>query len=238
MNTTAMTTTLLITTRTEMSREVSTLAGRHPITSRAPDQVTSLEWHEARLVLIDHDDLPAVMSRGLPSRDDVMVVHRGEPADMNWRRAVDLGVDRLLVLPDAADYLERRIAAASQPGAVICAVVGAATESAAYAAALAVAAAREGLATALLNMRTAPGPITTRLQRYKPTRPVRPGGDLLEYTAGERGRVPADDLARTLSSLAARRDLIVIDCAEADDLATSIALNAADAVIRVDSITG
>lgn len=144
--------------------------------------MTSLQWHEARLVLIDHDDLPAVLNRGLPNRDDVLLLHRGEPEDINWRRAVDLAVDRLLVLPDATDYLERRIAAASEPGAVTCAVVGAATESAPFAAALAVAAVREGLATALLNLHTAPGPITTRLQHYKPTRPVRPGGDLLEYT--------------------------------------------------------
>lgn len=229
--------TLLITSRATVFTSYPALASP-VVTTLTPGEVSWLHWHEARLVLIDTHDAQAVINRELPDRDRVILISLGGPAHGAWADAVRLHAERILVLPAAEDYLTRRIASESASGALTLAVIGPSEEAAHMAAALAMAAAAMGLATALLELRTATTPIQTRLAGCAEHLPSLLGGDIVGFTPGARGYVTTDILARTLARLATSRELIVIDCAEADDPASILAINAADEVVRLDHAGG
>ncbi|MBC6451353.1 hypothetical protein [Actinokineospora xionganensis] len=225
--------TLLITTRS-MEFTLYAAFAAPMVTTRTPGEVSWMQWHEARLVLIDTHDADAVISRELPARDRVILISLGQTAHGAWADAVRLHAERVLVLPAAEDYLSRRVASECAPGALTLAVIGPPDEAAHMAAALAMAAAAMGLATALLELRTTTTPIQNRLATCAEHLPIQLGGDIVGFTPGERGQIPTDILARTLARLATSRELIVIDCARADDPASILAINAADEVIRLE----
>lgn len=238
MNVKSSTVTLLITTRPNVYSSCAALAN-HPVAIRQPEDVTWLQWHESRLVLIDDHDTEAVITRDLPNRDRIIVITHGQPDSNAWSHAEHLRAEQVVVLPDGDDYLDQLIALASTPGALTVAVVGPPKLSADIAAALAVAAAEVGLATALLELRTAPSePMESRIANNATALPIHQRGDIVGLTPGARGQVPADILARTLARLAMSREVIIIDCAEADDPASILALNAADEVIHLGGLTG
>ena len=101
---------------------------------------------DAPLVLLGSDVLSRTALRGLPRRPGVLVVSRCEPAPDLWAAAVDVGAERVVVLPRDETWLVERVATAvaepARPGWVLavggsCGGAGAST----LAAALAVAAA-------------------------------------------------------------------------------------------------
>lgn len=65
-------------------------------------------WSDSPLVLLDDVALDRLGSAGLIRRPGVLVLCRGEPPSAVWRRAMDAGADRVLVLPEA----ERSVVAA------------------------------------------------------------------------------------------------------------------------------
>jgi len=157
-------------------------------------------WSGAPLVIVGHDRLTGVVASTMPRRCDVVVLGVAPEDVALWRRAVDLGAEHVLFLPDADGWLANRLAEATEgrPVAHVVGVVGGCGGAGAstVAAALAVAAARSGHQAMLLD-----------------ADPVGGGVDLLlgaEATAGSRwadlaqarGRVSAATLADVLPAVA------------------------------------
>ncbi|NEK60533.1 septum formation initiator [Geodermatophilus sabuli] len=67
---------------------------------------------EAPLVLLGADVLAATPVRTLPRRPDVVVVAPGEPPAAAWAAAVELGAERVVVLPADEGWLLSRVASA------------------------------------------------------------------------------------------------------------------------------
>ncbi|MFW3170157.1 septum site-determining protein Ssd [Geodermatophilus sp. CPCC 206100] len=67
---------------------------------------------EAPLVLLGADVLTTAPVRGLPRRPGVVVIAPGEPPAGAWAAAVELGAERVAVLPDDEAWLLSRVAAA------------------------------------------------------------------------------------------------------------------------------
>ncbi|MGK5110593.1 MULTISPECIES: septum site-determining protein Ssd [unclassified Geodermatophilus] len=67
---------------------------------------------DAPLVLLGTDVLAAAAVRALPRRPGVVVVAPGEPPPGAWAAAVELGAERVAVLPDDEGWLVARVAAA------------------------------------------------------------------------------------------------------------------------------
>jgi secretion/DNA translocation related CpaE-like protein len=107
---------------------------------------------EAPLVLVGADALPVPAVRALPRRPGLVVVARGELPAADWAAAVELGAERVAVLPDDEAWLLARAAGAVRAPvergrlAVVagsCGGAGASTVAAALA--LTVAAGRDGV---------------------------------------------------------------------------------------------
>lgn len=67
---------------------------------------------QAPLVLVGADALSAAVVRGLPRRPGVVVVARGELPAADWAGAVEVGAERVAVLPDDESWLLSRCTAA------------------------------------------------------------------------------------------------------------------------------
>lgn len=113
-------------------------------------------WRSAPLVLLGADRLAAAHRARLPRREGVLLVGRHAPEPTAWSSAVDVGVARVLTLPDAegalvdllADTAERAIT----PGYVVAVVGGRGGAGASVlATGLAVTAARGGCDVLLLD---------------------------------------------------------------------------------------
>jgi secretion/DNA translocation related CpaE-like protein len=75
-------------------------------------------WSRAPMALIDLDSTEAVLVAGLPRRPGVVLVTRsGEDSPQVWRRAVDVGAERVVALPDGRDWLVERFAECVEPPA-------------------------------------------------------------------------------------------------------------------------
>lgn len=113
-------------------------------------------WRDAPVVVLGADRAEDVLASGLPRRPGLLLVgpDRDDPAV--WRQAVTLGAEHVLFLPDAEPWLLDRLADAvadpSTRGRVV-AVVGARGGAGAtsFAVALALAAARAGRRTMLVD---------------------------------------------------------------------------------------
>ena len=78
---------------------------------------------DAPLVLLGSDVLSRTALRGLPRRPGVLVVSPDDPAPDLWAAAVDVGAERVVVLPRDETWLVERVAAAvtepARPGWVL-----------------------------------------------------------------------------------------------------------------------
>jgi secretion/DNA translocation related CpaE-like protein len=112
-------------------------------------------WPLAPMVLVGVDAGAAMAAAGLPRRRDVVLVGR-EPTSTDWQRAVTLGAEHVVCLPDAERWLIDRLAdsgeGAPRGGATV-AVVGAGGGAGAstFAVTLALAAASRSLRVLLVD---------------------------------------------------------------------------------------
>ncbi|GAA4812772.1 CpaE-like family protein [Actinomycetospora chlora] len=99
---------------------------------RVPDAAgLRRRWHAAALVLLDEDAARSVAPWRPGRRDGVVLLCRGEPPGSLWERAVAVGAEHVVSLPDGEDWLVRTLAeagpvatpAGAGPGRVV-AVVG------------------------------------------------------------------------------------------------------------------
>lgn len=106
-------------------------------------------WTHAPLVLLDIEAARHCAGAGLPRRPGIVVTVRGDPPPVVWRRAVEVGAEHVISLPEAERWLVGALTEAAEgraaEGAVL-AVVGARGGAGAsvFAAATAVTAVRDG----------------------------------------------------------------------------------------------
>lgn len=111
-------------------------------------------WEAAPLVLVGDDAARGV--RGAGRRGGVVLVGRDQDDSGVWRRAVEIGADHVLMLPDGEQWLVDRIADVAEgvgrPALTVGVIGGRGGAGAStLACALAVTAAREGLRTLLVD---------------------------------------------------------------------------------------
>ncbi|MFE2126843.1 septum site-determining protein Ssd [Streptomyces amritsarensis] len=115
---------------------------------------TGVGWESAPLVLVGHDAAGRV--RGMPRRTGVFLVGRDLDDPLVWQRAVEIGAEEVLCLPDAESRLVDRIAdvveGAGRPALAVGVIGGSGGAGAStLACALAVRAARAGERTMLID---------------------------------------------------------------------------------------
>ncbi|MEU9373506.1 septum site-determining protein Ssd [Streptomyces sp. NPDC048255] len=164
----------------------------------------SVGWESAPLVLVGDDAARRV--RGAPRRDGVFLVGRDLDDPQVWQRAVEIGAQEVLRLPDAEGLLVDRIAdvveGAGRPALAVGVIGGSGGAGAStLACALALRAARTGERTILIDGDPLGGGMDVLL-----------GGEAAEGLrwpdfAGSRGRVGAGALEESLPELHALRVL-------------------------------
>ncbi|SDN33375.1 septum site-determining protein Ssd [Allokutzneria albata] len=78
---------------------------------RVPDpSAARQQWASAPLVLLDDTGLRHCAEADLPRRADIVVLTATEPDPALWRQAVELGVHKVLALPEAEDWLTATLA--------------------------------------------------------------------------------------------------------------------------------
>lgn len=166
--------------------------------------VAGVGWESAPLVLVGDDAARRV--RGAPRRDGVFLVGRDLDDPRVWQRAVEIGAEEVLTLPDAEGRLVDRIAdvveGAGRPALTVGVIGGSGGAGAStLACALALRAARAGERTILIDGDPLGGGIDVLLGGE--------GADGLRWPdfAGSRGRVGAGALAESLPELHALRVL-------------------------------
>ncbi|MBT1183875.1 septum formation initiator [Streptomyces sp. CJ_13] len=161
-------------------------------------------WESAPLVLVGDDAARRV--RGAPRRDGVFLVGRELDDPLVWRRAVEIGAEEVLRLPDAESRLVDRIAdvveGAGKPALAVGVIGGSGGAGAStLACALAIRAARAGERTILIDGDPLGGGMDVLLGGE--------GAEGLRWPdfAGSRGRVGAGALEESLPELHALRVL-------------------------------
>ncbi|MGI8696220.1 MAG: septum site-determining protein Ssd [Mycobacteriales bacterium] len=121
---------LLVTADEALLDDLLRLSAAAGITASVAPDVSAArpDWAAAPLVVVGGDLLSECSMAGFARRSDVVVVHRAEPAAVDWRALVAVGAESLLVLPGAETELVHRMgdAAEGRPGAglVVCCVGG------------------------------------------------------------------------------------------------------------------
>jgi secretion/DNA translocation related CpaE-like protein len=115
---------LLLVTRDDAVRDavlrLAALAGT-PVHLEAPGDGARAVWRAAGVVVVGPD---GGHDTGLPRRDGVVVVTDRPPDAGVWQRAVAVGAEQVLVLPDAEPRLLDLLAAAGEPGRAAGVVIG------------------------------------------------------------------------------------------------------------------
>lgn len=126
---------------------------------RAADAADARRWWSAApMVLLEGDAARRCAAAGLPRRDGVVLVARGEPPGWVWQAAVTVGATEVVTLPEAEAWLVAALAdSTDRPGSgalgAVVAVIGARGGAGAstLAAATAVTAARRGSGALLVD---------------------------------------------------------------------------------------
>jgi secretion/DNA translocation related CpaE-like protein len=216
-------------------------------------------WRDAPLVLLGHDRISDAVGAGLPRRPGLLVVGGSLDDAGVWRQAVGLGAEHVVFLPEAEPWLVTRLADAGRPGrrATVVAVVGARGGAGAtsFAVAFALAAAREGRRTMLVDADPYGGGIDMALGVEHVEGPrwddfVEGGapidGDalaavlprcgevtVLSWARGATGPITATTVETLLAAARRGADVVVVDVPRSFDEASRAALGAADVAFLV-----
>lgn len=157
-------------------------------------------WEHAPLVVVGEDLLDAVAASRPGRRDGVLVLGRDLDDAGVWQRAVDVGAERVVFLPDAERWLVEALADATEGRAAdgtVLAVLGGRGGAGAttLACALAQVAARRGVPTLLVDADPLGGGVDVVFNAEE-----QPGLRWPELAA-TRGRIPAAALGRALPRL-------------------------------------
>jgi secretion/DNA translocation related CpaE-like protein len=211
-------------------------------------------WGGAPLVLVGDDQAAAVIDVGLPRRRGVVVVGRSLDDPGIWQRAVSVGAEQVVFLPEAEGWLVDRLADSADVGAtalVLCVVGGRGGGGATtLAAALAFAGLRRRMRTLLVDAdplgggidlvlggEDAPGlrwpDLASARGRVAPSAlsASLPEVDALTVLSWDRGdllEVGADAISSVLTAGAKAADLVVVDLPRRTDPAAEVALAMAD----------
>jgi secretion/DNA translocation related CpaE-like protein len=250
---------LLLVTRDHLVRDavlrLAALAGT-PVHLEAPGAGARAAWRSAGVVVLGPD---GATDSGLPRRDGVIVVTVIPPDAVTWQRAVAVGAEAVLVLPDGEPRLLELLAAAAEPartrGAVVgviggCGGAGASTMSAA----LAMTAARDRSAM-LIDADPVGGGLDVLLGAERvtgarwpdlvDTRGRLPASALLDavphvdrlavlsWDRGEPVSLPAAAAASVLDAAARAVATVVVDLPRHLDAATEVLLAGCDEVLLV-----
>lgn len=182
-------------------------------------------WDAAPLVLVGEDLLDPLVALRLTRRDGVLVLGRDLDDAGVWQRAVDVGAQRVVFLPDAERWLVEALADAAEgtegQGTVLAVVGGRGGAGATtLACALAQTASRRGTPTLLIDADPLGGGIDVVFRAEE-----EPGVRWPDL-AGTRGRIPAAALARGLPRVA---DLALLSWDRGD--AVQVPVDAARAVL-------
>lgn len=106
---------LLVSSDDDLVDEVLQVAARAGVgVTVVPEAGAALAcWADAALVLVGDDQCAAVARAGLPRRGGLVVVGRDLHDPGVWRRAVAVGADHVVFLPQARDWLALRLAGAT-----------------------------------------------------------------------------------------------------------------------------
>jgi secretion/DNA translocation related CpaE-like protein len=216
-------------------------------------------WREAPLALVGADRAADAAAARLPRRPGTLLVGTGSEPPELWQQAVNLGAEHVVFLPEGEPWLLDRLADAVAPPerARVVAVVGARGGAGAtsFAVALALAGARAGKRTLLVDADPYGGGIDLALgaedvagprwDAFAETAPPVAGEALaaalprcgeVTVLAWPRCGSPALPSARIESLLASARraaQLVVVDVARSFDDATRVALSVADVAFVV-----
>jgi secretion/DNA translocation related CpaE-like protein len=203
---------------------LAALAGA-PVHMQSPGAAARAAWRSAGLVVLGPE---VTAAPGVPRREGIVVVTEQAPDDALWQRAVAVGAQQVLTLPEGEARLLELMAAATEPsharGAVVgivggCGGAGAST----LAAALAVTAARTG-AVILIDADPLGGGLDVLLGAEH-----RPGARWTDLT-GTRGRLSAAALLEALP----RVDGVALLSWDRGDVIT-LSVEAASSVIEAAS---
>ncbi|WP_436787872.1 septum site-determining protein Ssd [Yinghuangia sp. YIM S10712] len=198
-------------------------------------------WSESPLVIVGDDLSEPAIHCAFPRRDDVVLLGTDLDDGDIWRRAVAVGADHVIFLPDAEAWLVDRLADiadtadAAAPAALCVAVVGGRGGAGAstLACALAVGAVQRGRAAALVDADPLGGGIDVLLGgeaasglRWPDLSGARgrvDGGALsaalprlhgltvLSWDRGAAGAVPPDTMRAVVGAVRRRHDVVVVD---------------------------
>jgi hypothetical protein len=79
-----------------------------PLARFQPATITDSAWEAAPLIIIDNACANAVGLHDLPRRAHVVLVGTNEKDPAIWQRAVAVGAEHVVVLPDGQDWLQRK----------------------------------------------------------------------------------------------------------------------------------
>lgn len=240
---------LVVTEDDELLDDLLRLCAAAGATPEVGHGCSPAHWEKAPLVLVGDDCAPGL--RGVPRRPGVLLIGRDLDDAGIWRRAVGLGADHVLFLPDAETWLVDRIAdvaeGAGTPALTVGVVGGRGGAGAStLACALAVSAARAGRRTMLIDGDPLGGGLDVllggesteglRWPAFVESRgrvgagaleealPELHSLRLLSWDRGETTAVPPTAMRSVLAAARRRGGVVVVDLPRRDDEATTEAL--------------
>lgn len=217
-------------------------------------------WRDAPVVVLGADRAEDVLTSGLPRRPGLLLVGSDRDDPVVWRQAVTLGAEHVLFLPDAEPWLLDRLADAVADPATrgrVVAVVGARGGAGAtsFAVALALAAARAGRRTMLVDADPYGGGIDLALgaedvagprwDSFAESRPPVVGEALadalprcgpvtvLAWPRTGSPVIPAANVESVLATARRAAELVVVDVSRSFDEAARVTLSVADTAFVV-----
>jgi len=227
----------------------------------APDAASARRsWGTAPFVVLGVDALAGCLRLRLPRREGVVLLGRDLDDAGIWQRAVEVGAEHVVFLPDADGWLTDRLADAAEssgPAGVLVAVVGGRGGAGAttLACALAVTATRAGRSALLVDGDPLGGGIDlvfggeqdqgVRWSELGQTRgrvpaaalaealPRMAGLSVLSWGRGEADRVPVEAVRAVLAAGRRAHELVVVDLPRSLDDGGRAVLSAATTVLLI-----